>query len=261
MLFDTPHKTKRSDFVEAKKKTTLLFRFLRIWVKLFSPKMENVGRENLPEEPCIVVANHCQMYGPISCELYPPRDGYTWCAGQMMVLKDVPAYAFQDFWSQKPKSVRWLFKIFSYLIAPVSVCVFNNARTIGVWRDTRIISTFKQTVKCLKSGLDVVIFPECPEKHNQIVNKFQENFIDVAKLYYKQTGKAVSFVPMYIAPMLKTQYLGKPISFDPEAPMEEERKRITDYAMAEITRLGESLPEHIVVPYNNIPRNQYPRNI
>lgn len=244
-----------------KTKGARLYAVIKWAVKTCYPKIEVVGQENLPEEPVILVGNHSQMNGPIACELYAPGKHYTWCAGEMMHLKDVPAYAYQDFWSRKPKAVRWFYKLLSYLIAPLSVCVFNNANTIGVYHDTRIISTFKQTVQRLQESNHVVIFPEHSVPYNHILCQFQDRFVDVAKLYYKRTGKAVCFVPMYLAPKLKKMYLGKPIRFCPDTPLEEERARIIQTLMQEITDMAVSLPEHIVVPYNNIPKKQYRSNI
>lgn len=243
------------------KKTTLLFKIIKGLVQLFYPKIQVEGVENLPEEPCIMVGNHSKMNGPIAGELYTPGKHYIWCAGQMMHLKDVPEYAFQDFWSHKPKATRWFYKMLSYIIAPLSVCVFNNAHTIGVYHDTRIISTFKNTVAKLQEGASVVIFPEHDADHNHILCDFQDRFIDVAKLYYKRTGKQVSFVPLYIAPALKKMYFGKPIQFRADSPIEQERRRICDYLMDEITEIAEALPEHTVVPYRNIPKKDYPTNI
>ena len=177
-----------------------------------------------------------------------------------MELKAVPKYAYEDFWSGKPKWCRPFYKLLSYLIAPLSVCVFNNAETIGVYHDARIISTFRQTVKALQEGANVVIFPEHNEPYDHIISRFQEKFIDVAKLYYKRTGKAVSFVPMYLAPTLKTMYLGKPVVFRPETPMEEERTRIAGELMAAVSSMAQSLPRHRVIPYKNIPKRLYPFN-
>ena len=244
----------------ARRKDYWMFRIIRGAVKLCYPKIRVEGLENLPAEPAILVGNHCQMHGPITAELYAPAPSFTWCAGQMMELKEVPAYAFTDFWSGKPKSVRWLYRIFSYLIAPLSVCVFNNAATIGVYHDTRVLSTFKKTVQRLSEGANVVIFPEHAQPYNHIVCDFQTHFIDVAKLYYKRTGKALSFVPMYLAPKLKTAYLGKPVVFDPDAPIDAEREHIAEYLMDEITEMACSLPEHTVVPYLNVPKREYPKN-
>ena len=217
--------------------------------------------EKLPDEPVVIVGNHTQMHGPIVCELYFPDNCYTWCAGQMMKLKEVPEYAYTDFWSQKPKYIRPLFKIVSYIIPPLSVLVFNNARTIAVYKDNRILSTFRESIAKLQNGNSVVIFPEHDKKYNNIIYDFQEGFVDVARLYYKRTGKELSFVPLYIAPKLKKMYLGKPIKFSADTPIAEERRCICDYLMQEITDIAGSLPEHTVIPYRNIPKKYYPTNI
>lgn len=237
------------------------YRILRFFIWLFYPKTTVEGISNLPKEACVVVGNHSQMNGPICGEIHFPGKRKIWCNHQMMYLKEVPGYAYQDFWSKKPKAVCWFYKLLSYIIAPVSVCIFNNANTIPVFRDGRLLTTFKQTVSALGAGENVIIFPECYEPHNHIVYQFQDHFIDVAKLYYKRTGKAISFVPMYIAPALKKMYIGKPVVFDPEAPIEEERCRISAYLMDAVTELAVNLPRHRVVPYPNLPKKEYPYNV
>lgn len=238
-----------------------LFRVIKYLVRMFYPKMEVVGMEKSPDEPMVIVGNHAQLHGPIACELYFPDNYYTWCAGQMMNLKEVPAYAYKDFWSQKPKVVRPLFKLISYIIAPLSVLIFNNARTIAVYRDNRILSTFRESITKLQDEKSVVIFPEHDVKYNHIVYDFQEGFVDLARLYYKRTGKELSFVPLYMSPKLKKMYLGKSIKFSADAPIAEERRRICDYLMNEITDIAVGLPEHTVIPYRNIPKKYYPKNI
>lgn len=236
------------------------YRFIRWCVKTVYPKIKVYGAEKLPQEPVILVGNHCKMNGPIASELYAPGEHYTWCAGEMMHREDVPKYAFQDFWSQKPKISQPFYKLLSHAIAPLSVCVFNNANTIGVYHDTRILSTFKITVARLQEGANIVIFPEHDEDYNHIICGFQDKFIDVAKLYYKRTGKQLCFVPVYLAPRLKSMHLGDPIRFDPNTSMDEERARIRDYLMENITQIAVSLPEHKVVPYRNIPKRLHSSN-
>lgn len=241
--------------------TKMLYKAIKTLVRVFYPKIEVVGAENLPDEPVIVVGNHTQMNGPIACELYFPGKRYIWCAGQMMHLKEVPEYAFQDFWSQKPKWCLWFYKLLSYLIAPLSVCVFNNAGTIPVYRDARLKTTFKMSLDKLQDGASMIIFPEHGEPYNNILYTFQDKFIDLARLYYKRAGTELNFVPLYIAPALKKMYIGKPIRFCADAPIKDERKRICDYLMTEITDIAQSLPEHTVVPYRNIPKKLYPSNL
>lgn len=233
----------------SKQKTSVLFRFIKWCVKTIYPKTQAVGVENLPDEPVIIVGNHSQMHGPIVSELYVPGAPYIWCAGEMIHLKDVPEYAFQDFWSRKPKWSHPFYRLLSYIIAPLSVCIFNNARTIGVYHDARILSTFKTTVNRLQEGNSIVIFPEHAVKYNHVIYDFQDRFVDVAKLYYKKTGKELAFVPMYLAPKRRALYLGKPIRFNPGEALEAERQRICRYLMQQITNIADALPEHEIVTY------------
>ena len=243
-----------------KKLSYILYRVIKWFVWLFYPKITPVGVENIPNEPVVFVGNHSQMNGPIACELYFPVERYTWCAGEMMHVRQVPAYAFQDFWSNKPSSIRWFYRLLSYVIAPFSACVFTNANTIAVYHDTRVMSTFKQTVNKLAEGDSVVIFPEKNEPYNGILWQFQDRFVDVARLYKKKTGKALAFVPFYLAPNLKQMYFGEPVYFCPENSMDEERTRICKELAQRITDIAVGLPRHRVVPYPNLPRKEYPFN-
>lgn len=242
------------------KKTSLIYRIIRWFVWLFSPKITLVGQEKLPDGPCVIIGNHSQMTGPIAGELYFPGNRYIWCAGEMMNRKEVAEYAFTDFWSFKPKWTHPFFRLLSHLIVPLSVCVFNNAHTVPVYHDARLITTFRESVALLQKGVRLIIFPEKNQRYNNIVYAFQDKFIDVARFYYKRTGESLPFVPMYIAPRLRKMYLGEPILFDPQAPIDSERERICREAAEQITRIAASLPEHTVVPYRNIPRKDYPKN-
>ena len=242
-------------------KTSILYRIIRFFVWLFTPRYRLEGEERLPDEPVILVGNHSQMNGPIVAELYMPRPRYTWCVGEMMDRKEVPAYAFHDFWSYKPKRTHWFFKIISHLIAPLSQLIFTNARTIPVYRDARLVTTFRTTMQRLDEGNDVVIFPEHYQECNEIIYDFQDRFIDVARLYYRRTGKALCFVPMYICPKLKKVVFGDPIRYEPETKFSEERSRICAALMQAVTALGVAQPRHRVIPYRNIRKRDYPKNI
>ena len=242
------------------KPTSLTYRFIRYGVWLFSPKWKLSGTEHLPEGPCVIAGNHSQMFGPIAMELYTPGKHWVWCAGEMMHREEVAAYAYQDFWSGKPKAFRWFYKLLSRLIVPLSVCVFNNAHCVGVYHDARALATFRESAQKLKDGDRLVIFPECYDEHNNIVHAFQDRFIDLGRMFFKQTGKALPFVPPYVAPALGTLYFGEPILYDPAAPAEAERSRIVNALMDAVTDMAVALPEHTVVPYPNIPKKDYPKN-
>ncbi len=236
-----------------------LFKFIKLGIRFFFQKNEVIGLDTLPDEPVVFVANHTQMNGPLVAEFYIPNR-YTWCNAEMMSIREVPAYSYKDFWSEKPKWTRPFYKLLSYIIAIPASFIFTHANTIPVYRDTRILTTFRLTIETLCDDMNVVIFPEHHVKNNNIVYEFQKNFVDVARLYYKKTNKELLFVPVYIAPALKKSYIGKPIRYSHDNPPDEERSRIADYLSSEITETARALPLHTVVPYENIPKKDYPKN-
>ena len=243
-----------------KDKKPILYSAIVKIVSFFYKEYEFVGMENLPDDECIIAGNHSQLNGPLVGELYFPKKPYIWCAYEMMELREVPAYTYWDFWRNKPKYIKWWFKIASYLIAPLSVFLFNNARTIAAYHDRRAISTIRNTIKHLKNGTNILIFPEQDKPKNHIVCDFQEGFVDIARTYFKQTGKELKFVPLYLAPKFRKAYIGKPITFCSENSIKEERKRICEYLMEEITTIATQLPLHKVIPYNNMSKKDYNYN-
>lgn len=246
--------------MQEKKKRNILYLLICALIRLFYRRPEFIGTEKLPDEPCVLVGNHTQMNGPIIAELYFPGRPWIWCAGEMMNRKEVPGYAFTDFWSFKPRWTHPFFKLLSYLITPLSLLLFNNARTIPVYHDSRLISTFRRSIEKLQEGNSILIFPEKNEHWNNILYDFQDKFIDLARFYYRKTGKALSFVPFYNAPALHQTLIGEPVVFDPAQPIEEERARLCAALKDAITAMAVSLPEHTVVPYRNIPKRLYPKN-
>lgn len=245
-----------SKYIETKKKP-LFFKLIRFLIRIFYRKRKFIGLENILDEPCIFISNHAQAHGPLTNELFFPTKKYIWCIGECMDAKQFPNYAMEDFWPNKPKWIRWFYKLIAFVMSPIATYVFRHADTIPVYKDARIIYTFKETVKQLQEGNNIIIFPEKREPFNDIINEFQDKFIDVAKLYYKKSGKCVSFIPMYNCPKLKKMVIGKPIKYDPNKDINEFRKYLCDYLKNEITSLALSLPSHYVVPYENVSKKKY----
>ena len=238
-----------------------LCKFLRWIVGAVYPKMELVGLENLPEEPFVLVGNHSQAHGAIIAEERLPFDLYTWCNYQMMEKKEVCAYALEDFWQDKPKAMQPVYWLLSRLIQYPAVYILSHARTIAVYHDNRCISTFRKSLEKLQEGYNLVIYPESRECYNNIVYEFQSRFIDLARMYYKRSGKCLSFVPMYLAPKLKKIFFGQPIVYNPEIPMDLQRGQIKQQLMDAITEIHCAQPLHTVIPYRNVPKRQYPKNL
>lgn len=241
-----------------RKKKTLLYKFVKIFVRMFVRKSEFFGVENLPNEPALIIGNHSQLHGPFACELFFPTYKYIWCRGEMMHIRQVPKYAMENFFFDKPKGTKWFYKIISCLIAPLIGYIMSRSDTIAVYRDSRLINTFRDTIKTLDDGAHIVIYPECDDHYNEIVNDFNRKFVDVAKMYYNKTKIELQFVPMYIAVELKKVVFGKPIKYDHTITIEEQREIICNYIKNQITKLAKELPAHRVVPFLMTDKKNYP---
>ncbi len=237
------------------------YKVLKKVVKFFYPKQKIYGYENLPNQPCVIVSNHSQLNGPITCKLYFKGEKSIWCAGELCKKKTVSNFAYNDFFKYKPKFFKWWYKFLSFLMTPIFPFLLNNADTIPVYHNLKIVSTYKKTIDALLQNKNVIIFPESHEDGNNIVNKFNTGFVDIAKLYYKKTGKILNFVPMYIAPKLKSAYIGKPIEYSVDKDITKLRNDISLKIYNEITNVASSLKKHKVVPFKNVPKRFYKNNV
>lgn len=243
------------------KKKPLLFRILRNTVRLVYRKYKVEVEEPLAEPGNIYISNHAQLHGPLGQYLYFPQKRFVWVIGQMCSRKEVTKYAMEDFWRTKSKWTKWLYKLFSFLVvAPLGSYLFSRADSIPVYKDVRLRKTMSQTIQRLDEGNDVIIFPEGREPYDKFTFQFQKNFVDVARPYSKKTGKPLLFYPMYTCHDLKKIIIGKPTRFNPEADINSERNRINIYLQEEITKLGDSLPNHTIVPYINVKRKYYKKS-
>lgn len=237
------------------------YKVIRSIVRFFYPKLKINNIEHLPSEPCVIVSNHCQLFGPIAYELFFPEEKSIWCASELCDRKKVKDFAYNDFFKYKSKKLKWWYKFLSFLMTPIFPYLFSNADTIPVYRDFLAVKTLRDSVKALEEGKNIIIFPESFEEYNNIVNRFNEGFVDIAKLYKKRTGKTLAFVPIYLAPKLKSAYMGEAIYFNAGNDIKEERKKISEYLTFTITKIAESLPRHKVVPHNNIQKKYYKYNV
>lgn len=243
--------------MKKEKSKPVLFKIACFILKIFYKNKKYIGVENMPDEPSIYVANHVQMAGPLTSEFYFPKQKKIWCIGEMLNIKEAPNYSYDDFWPNKNIITKPIFRLISYIISPILVYVLKNADTIAVYKDARLMKTYRDTMKSLDSGDNIIIFPEYREKYNEIINDFLDKYIDVARLYYKKTGKELNFVPMYHAPKLGKILIGNSIKFNALNDIVDERLKINNYLKEEITKLAKSLPRHKVVPYENVKRKYY----
>ena len=174
-------------------KKPLFFKMIEKIARVAFKKSEFYDVDKIPNEACFIISNHSQLFTPIGCQLDFPTSKVIWSTGEVASTKEFPKYAQTVFWGNKKKSVKWLYKILSYILAPIFSYVIRHADTLPVYRDARMLSTFKYTVETIHNGTNVIILPESPVEYNHIVNEFNDKFIDAARFYYTKYKKELYF--------------------------------------------------------------------
>lgn len=214
--------------------------FLKPW---FYSKVHGAEIVRFNNGPVIFVANHRDVYGPIVTNLYFPYSYRPWIENKVLSKEKIIGH-IKIFVAQRIRPA-WFAKLFTRIMAPITVWLLNSLDPIPVYRRAEMrqaISTFKLSVKALQEQDNLMIFPEDPAKSegeyaSSGVSPFFTGFVSVAKFYYKQTGKSVTFYPVYSDQTKRTISFGEGITYDPEG--ENETERICEYLMAKMNEMAE----------------------
>ena len=227
----------------------LYYKIIRGALRLNYPHAKTVYEEQPDAEPGVFVCNHSAIRGPVMMTLDFKRKHQTWTVSNALDSKRAANYAFHDVFFGNSRRCKWFWRIMSHVVAKGLPPLLYYSDTIPVYHNNSIVKTFKQSIKALNEGEDLVIFAESPKRYSEYVCHLQPGFIDIARLYYRKSKKALKFYPVYLEKKNAVISVGKPIVYDPEQPLDEQRERIADYLRDNIDRLARALPEHRPVPF------------
>ena len=193
--------------------------------------------EPVPEEPVIFLANHLGAVGPMYMAVtFPLRTNVAiWCNEGMMEEKMIVDYVRHDWW-WKPESKLAPFysATIPYIAKAIVPKVLRSAPTIPVFRDARIMSTMRASLKALKEGKHIVIFPERPDGHDSHAEHLQMGWLNLVTMYQRATGKNIKMIPVYIDEEARLFRVKPAITADPDLPLPEQEARIERYIAAGI---------------------------
>ena len=225
------------------KSPKLYYRFVKATVKVFWKKLSFHVQDGVTiEEPAVFIGNHSRAFSPVACALDFPKPARIWAEAQVMFYRDAPKYVYENFFPPKGK-VKVFHRIWSHIASWLLVPALRGNECVPVYRDMRIKKTFQKTMETLiNDQKNIIIFPECMEKHSEYINQLNKGFVQIAKIYYDQTGKCLAFYPMYVAPGIREMHVGKPIRYQPEVPMKVQKEQIAVYLRDELDAIARSLP-------------------
>ena len=206
------------------------------------PRPTLVITEPIPsDEPVVFVANHEKNYGPAMMQLFFPVHYRPWIIYNMLDEDVCQPYVQKSFFEERLRWPVWLSKPVAAILTPPLVRLMHATNPVPVYRGRpdRIVETFRQSIKALENGDNLLIFPEKPEAESfsNEVNEFFEGFLYLAKLYYRKRGKHLLFCPVSINPKTDTISVGKMVRFNSDSEFQVESKRIRNHLMAQVAGL------------------------
>ena len=212
------------------------------FVKIFYPKPTLIFTEEiLLGEAVVFVANHEKNYGPSVMQLFFPVEFHPWVINQMLEKGECSSYVEETFFNERLNFPVWLSRIMGIILEPVLIRVMSSTNPIPVFRNDpqRLIGTFRESLSILEKGENILIFPENPRADNfsRHVKEFYEGFLYIAKLYFRKTGRELSFCPVSINPHQRTITVGKSVRFNSKIDFRKESERMRTHMMRQITDL------------------------
>lgn len=203
-----------------------------------------LDKKNIPgRSPAVFVSNHLESYAPIATLATFPMRLYPWVEHQTTDWKLCPEYLRKDFVEKELHLKPPLSILFAWLISKACVILMKAIQAIPVYdRSMKLATTWKQSMKHLKRGESLIIFPENDAVPlNDAIHTFDQGFVGLAPVYYEKTGRLLDFIPVAVHKTEKVIKIGQPVSFNPKEKFSIEKHRIATALQNRITEMYSSI--------------------
>ena len=167
-----------------------------------------------PREPVVFVCRHLNMHGPYTTLKWLPVELHPMIIhvffDRKSTVRHMTEYTFSARRGKKGKRFPLTAHVMSWIVPPL----MRSLQAIPVFRESlQSMTTIKQGLNYLLKGESLIVYPDIHymdgyEKPSEIYG----GFLYMGTLYYKKTGKQLSFVPLLIDDKRRRITAGKPIS-------------------------------------------------
>ena len=183
-------------------------------------------------EPVVYIANHYNVFGPISFVLSVPEAWHIWMNEDLIE----PESAAENLQPGMKKLLPFLNgKQNAWLCRKIAAFIVYVMRQFGVipvnrQQPSKLITTMRKSISALEEGHSLLIFPETglPEYSLTSVTPFFSGFAMLGRLYYRKTGKILYFCPCYIDEQHHQIRMGALVGYQPDADSGEETERVSE---------------------------------
>ena len=210
--------------------------FLKIFIK--KPRYVYLGEE-FDDEPSIILSNHVGAKGPLTHELYFPKPFRFWGTYEMNSgLKGVYKYLTEVYYTQKKHWKPFPAKLFCLIAAPLTNLFYKGLNLISTYPDFRFRKTLSESMKTVKEGQSLIIFPEDSSNgYFDELSKFFAGFVTFAQAALKR-GMDLKIYQSYFRKKDKVFIIDKPIRFSELIKNFESKQALADLICDRVNELG-----------------------
>lgn len=225
----------------------IFFKGMQKLARVFLPRYRFKAAPN-NNEPVVYVSHHQNMVGPVSILAWLKYYVRTWVLSEFTDQEASFKHYSNFTFSKRYGWPKWLAKIVAWPVSYVVPWLTKSGNMIPVYRGSRkIVKTMQISNEALLNGEDLIIFPDIDySSDSKETSDIYEGFLHLEKKYFKETGKHLTFVPVFSDQENHIVRAGKEIRFTGDQKFIEERKQIAETIQNELNRLSGIREKQIV---------------
>ena len=208
-----------------------------IVVRYKRPRFVFLGKQF--DKGSIILSNHVGTDAPLTLELYCDKPIRFWGASEMNSgLISTYKYLSRVYYHEKKHWNLHLARLFCLIGAPVSNLFYKGLHLISTYRDARFLKTLNESLRAIKGGDNIVIFPE----------DSSEGYFDELKGFHLGFGMLCDFcrrakidVPIYVTYFRKrdlTYIVDAPLRYSELCAGGASKQQIAERLVARCNELG-----------------------
>ena len=212
---------------------------LRIGRESFYSYFKKFGYGEKFENGALILSNHEGTDSPMSLEIYCDKPIRMWGTAEMNSgLVKLYKYQTKYYYHEKKHWNIHLARLFCLLASPLTCLFYSGFDLISTYKDTRIIKTLRESIASLKSGDNIVIFPE--DSTNGYLAQLEGFHAGFAMLceYCKRKGYDVPIYVTYFKKDMNIYVIDKPVMYSELSAGEESKEEIAKKLCERCNELG-----------------------
>ncbi len=221
-----------------KQKRKLWFRAIKKIMRIRYKRPKFIFLDEKPSKGSIILSNHEGTDAPMSLEMYCDFPIRLWGSNEMNSgLVKLYKYQTRVYYHEKKHWNLFLARMFCLIASPLTNLFYKGLNLISTYTDIRFRSTIKESLKSLKNGDNIVIFPEkSDEGYLKQLKGFYAGFILLAK-ECERNGIDVPIYTAYYKKETHTYVFDKPIYFSELKARFSSKELICEYLVNNCNKL------------------------